>query len=75
MPSFHWLKTWGAPKYFYQRASHCYPWMLCLSLVLLCIGTYAGLVLAPADYQQGDAFSDPLLFMSPVLFCHWVFMP
>ena len=32
------------------------PWFAWPALVLIVIGTYGGLVLAPPDYQQGDAF-------------------
>ncbi|MFK8053659.1 MAG: heme ABC transporter permease CcmC [Woeseiaceae bacterium] len=52
-------------KYFHQLASppHIYriagafvPWMMGLALLGIGYGLYAGLVLAPPDYQQGDAF-------------------
>ncbi len=32
------------------------PWLTALFMVLLVYGLYGGLVLAPADYQQGDSF-------------------
>lgn len=32
------------------------PWLTALLIVLLAYGLYGGLVLAPADYQQGDSF-------------------
>jgi len=32
------------------------PWLTVLLIVLLAYGLYGGLVLAPADYQQGDSF-------------------
>lgn len=32
------------------------PWLTALFMVLLIYGLYGGLVLAPADYQQGDSF-------------------
>jgi heme exporter protein C len=50
------LITLGAPKHFYQLATKLYPWTLVFSFIFLSIGTYAGLYIAPADYQQGDAF-------------------
>src|SRR5688572_25703875 len=50
------LINWGTPKHFYQLATRLYPWTLLLSIIFLSIGTYAGLYIAPADYQQGDAF-------------------
>ncbi len=57
------LKAWfkgliacGAPKNFYQLATAWYPWTLCFSLFCLSLGAYAGLYIAPSDYQQSDAF-------------------
>lgn len=32
------------------------PWLTAFFMVLLVYGLYGGLVLAPADYQQGDSF-------------------
>lgn len=32
------------------------PWLTALLIVLLAYGLYGGLVMAPADYQQGDSF-------------------
>lgn len=43
-------------KTFYRFASYCYPWCLTLSLILFSYGLFGGLIMAPADYQQGDAF-------------------
>ncbi|MEM7763734.1 MAG: heme ABC transporter permease CcmC [Pseudomonadota bacterium] len=46
----------ASPPHFYRLAGLFAPWLLGLSLVGIVIGLYGGLVLAPADYQQGDAF-------------------
>lgn len=46
----------ASPKYFYDIAGHLIPWLGGLFAVLLIVGLYGGLVLAPADYQQGDSF-------------------
>jgi heme exporter protein C len=50
------LHTLASPKYFYQLAGKLLPfiWLVCLSL--FAYGLFAGLVLAPPDYQQGDAY-------------------
>ena len=32
------------------------PWLWALALILIVVSLYGGLVLAPPDYQQGDAF-------------------
>lgn len=51
-----WLHRLGSPPTFYRFAGAVYPWALGLAIVLGGIALYGGLVLAPADYQQGDAY-------------------
>jgi heme exporter protein C len=51
-----WLHRLGSPPTFYRFAGRVQPWCLGLALVLGAIGLYGGLVLAPPDYQQGDAY-------------------
>ena len=46
----------ASPPHFYDLAAKIIPWFLMPALALIAYGTYAGLFLAPADYQQGDAF-------------------
>jgi len=43
-------------KHFYPWAGKLLPWMASASFVLILLGLISGLYLAPADYQQGDAF-------------------
>jgi heme exporter protein C len=52
----NWFHKLASPPHFYRLAGLFGPWLLWPSLLLLAIGTYGGLVLAPADYQQGDGF-------------------
>ncbi|MGH8130560.1 MAG: heme ABC transporter permease, partial [Steroidobacteraceae bacterium] len=40
----------------YRIAGRLTPWFGWPALLLIVVGLYGGLVLAPADYQQGDAF-------------------
>jgi heme exporter protein C len=49
----HWL---GSPPNFYRFAGKLRPWLLAAAIVAAVIGLYGGLVLAPPDYQQGDAY-------------------
>jgi heme exporter protein C len=51
-----WLHKLGSPPTFYRFAGNLRPWMLALALVTGIVALYGGLVLAPADYQQGDAY-------------------
>lgn len=46
----------SSPRNFYRFAGKVNPWLGGLSLLLLAVGLYGGLVLAPQDYQQGDSF-------------------
>lgn len=51
-----WFHRFGSPPYFYRFAGRWAPWFLGVSLVLLAVGLYGGLVVAPADYFQSDVF-------------------
>jgi len=46
----------ASPKRFYELTACWMPWLALSSLFLLLIGVIWGLVFAPPDYQQGDAF-------------------
>ncbi len=51
-----WLHRLSSPPTFYRFAGTLRPWAMGLAVALGIIGLYGGLVLAPADYQQGDAY-------------------
>jgi heme exporter protein C len=51
-----WLHRLASPPHFYRVAGRLAPWLLWPALLLMLTATYGGLVLAPADYQQGDGF-------------------
>ncbi|MFQ5634903.1 MAG: heme ABC transporter permease [Gammaproteobacteria bacterium] len=51
-----WFHKLGSPPHFYRFAGALQPWLLWPSLLLMMVGTYGGLVMAPADYQMGDGF-------------------
>lgn len=46
----------GTPREFYRIAGYWIPLFGAISLVLFIVSAYLGLVVAPADYQQGDSF-------------------
>ncbi len=46
----------GSPPHFYRFAGRWLPWLTGLFALLMIAGLYGGLVLAPADYQQGDSY-------------------
>lgn len=51
-----WLHKLSSPPTFYRVAGIVRPWALALALLLGAVAAYGGLVLAPPDYQQHDAY-------------------
>lgn len=51
-----WIHYLGAPRNAYRWCCRLQPIFAVAAMLLLLIGSYNGLFLAPADYQQGDAF-------------------
>lgn len=51
-----WFHRLASPPSFYRIAGRLAPWFLIAALIVTAVGIYGGLVLAPPDYQQGDAF-------------------
>ena len=46
----------ASPPHFHALARTLSPWLFGISALLFIGGLVGGLVLAPADYQQGDSF-------------------
>jgi len=53
---YKWIHQFGSPKYFYDISLRLSKWITIVCIVCFIGGLYGGLVLAPADYQQGDSF-------------------
>ncbi|MDP8985819.1 MAG: heme ABC transporter permease [Pseudomonadota bacterium] len=51
-----WFYRLASPPHVYRAAAALSPWLLGSAAVALGYGVLAGLVFAPPDYQQGDAF-------------------
>jgi len=51
-----WFHKLASPPHFYRVAGLLLPWVAWPALILIVLGTWGGLVVAPADYQQGEAF-------------------
>jgi heme exporter protein C len=51
-----WFHRLASPPSFYRFADRVAPWLGGAALLLLGYGLFAGLWIAPKDYQQGDAF-------------------
>ena len=52
----NWFHKLASPPHFYRIASALEPWLYGAALMLLLIGIYGGLFLAPPDYLQGEGF-------------------
>lgn len=50
------LHKLSSPKYYYEWSGHWLPWLGGTTIVLMVVGLYWGLVVAPADYQQGESY-------------------
>ena len=51
-----WFHRLASPPTFYRLADRYSPWLAVIAALLIGYGLVGGLVLAPADYQQGNAF-------------------
>ncbi|MFM2109178.1 MAG: heme ABC transporter permease CcmC [Steroidobacteraceae bacterium] len=51
-----WFHKFGSPPHIYRIAGTLTPWFGWPAGALIVAAAYAGLVLAPPDYQQGDGF-------------------
>ena len=51
-----WFHKFGSPPTFYRVSGLLNPWLFAAALLCGLVGLYGGLVLAPADYQQSDAY-------------------
>src|SRR3990167_833385 len=50
------IKNLASPKRFLSLSEKLLPWLIILFVVTITFGLVGGLLLAPADYFQGDAF-------------------
>ncbi|CAM2976860.1 heme ABC transporter permease CcmC [Legionella worsleiensis] len=69
----------ASPKTFYTLAGRFIPWLAAGALLTLVVGVLWGLVFAPPDYQQGDAFRIiyvhvPSAFLSMALYGYMGFL-
>jgi heme exporter protein C len=51
-----WFHKLASPPHAYRISARLVPWFGWPAGILTAVGLYGGLVLAPADYQQGDGF-------------------
>lgn len=51
-----WFHRFGSPPYVYGLAETLAPWLGGAALLLLAVGSFWGLVVAPPDYVQGEVY-------------------
>jgi heme exporter protein C len=51
-----WFHRFGSPPWVYGFAAVCAPWLLIGGLLVIAVGAYWGLVLAPTDAVQGEVY-------------------
>ncbi len=56
LPFHHRYQHLASPKHFYIWSSRLIPWLAKITAILMIIGLFWGLVIAPPDYQQGDSY-------------------
>ena len=56
MATWTWFHKLASPPHLYRIAGTLTPWFAVPAALLIGAGLYGGLVLAPPDYQQSDAF-------------------
>jgi len=54
--AFTWFHKLASPPHAYRITGRLLPWFAWPAGLLIAVGLYGGVVLAPPDYQQGDAF-------------------
>lgn len=47
---------WASPVAFYPLAGKAIPWLGGFACLCIVVGLYIGMAIAPADFQQGDAY-------------------
>lgn len=50
------MYKYASPRNFYRLAGHLIPWLGTLTVLMLGVGLYLGLFVAPPDYQQGESY-------------------
>jgi heme exporter protein C len=77
MPRFTW-SYFAAPQRFYGLAGRLVPWCAAVAVALALYGLYIGLLVAPADFQQGNSYRIifihvPAAWMAMVLYLAMAF--
>ena len=50
------LHKLSSPRHYYEWSGNWLPWLGGITVILMGVGLYWGLVIAPPDYQQGESY-------------------
>lgn len=53
---FKWIHRFGSAPFVYRLAGRLGPWIGGVCLLFMLAGLYLGLIVAPADYEQGESY-------------------
>ncbi len=51
-----WFHRWGSPPWFYRMSGKLLPWLGTAAFLLLLVGSFWGLAIAPEDAKQGNSY-------------------
>jgi len=71
---FKWIHRFGSAPFVYRLAGTLSPWIGMLCLAILLIGLYRGLVVAPADYEQGESYRIIYVHVPAAILSMFVYM-
>ena len=69
-----WFYKLASPPYVYRTAAALTPWLLAFAALTLAYGLIGGLVFAPPDYQQGEAFRIIYVHVPSAFMSQFVYM-
>ncbi len=50
------IHRFASPREFFKISGRLLPWLASITVLLLVVGLYLGLLVAPPDYQQGESY-------------------
>ncbi|MDH4229722.1 MAG: heme ABC transporter permease [Nitrospirota bacterium] len=69
----NWFK-YASPATFYPLAGRMLPWFVWTTVVLMAVGVYMGLFLAPTDYKQGEAYRIMFIHVPAAWMSMWLYV-
>ena len=71
---FKWIHRFGSAPFVYRLAGLLGPWVGWACLLVLLVGLYLGLIVAPADYEQGESYRIIYVHVPAAILSMFVYM-